>query len=190
VMPSLLGTPGRGVSPGHLLGSVAKMCVSTEFTKLALGESPPIATWLRALARSLHEELGGPGVGAVGMCFSGGFALAMMVDESVVAPVVSQPSAPLSVFGKKRAADLNLSSTDLARVKARVNGGCEVLGLRYTGDKLVGTRFETLRRELGDGFIAVEYPSTTKRDHSVLTEQAQETGIARVLDFFADKLRN
>jgi dienelactone hydrolase len=188
VMPSLLGTPNRPPVPGHLLGSVAKMCVSSEFTKLALGETPPIASWLRALARSLHTELGGPGVGAVGMCFSGGFALAMMVEDSVVAPVLSQPSAPLSVFGRKRAADINLSPADLAAVKAKVNAGCEVLGLRYTGDGLVGTRFATLRRELGDNFLAVEFPSRTKRDHSVLTEQVQPSAVDRVLEFFAEKL--
>ena len=46
----------------------------------------PVAGWLRSLARELHDELGGPGVGALGMCFTGGFALAMMVDTSVVAP--------------------------------------------------------------------------------------------------------
>jgi dienelactone hydrolase len=188
VMPSLLGTPGREVSNGYLAQSALKMCVSNEFTKLALGESPPIATWLRALAKSLHTELGGPGVGALGMCFSGGFALAMMVDDCVVAPVLSQPSAPLSIFGKKQAASLNLSPADLARVKERTAAGCDVLGLRYTGDGLVGTRFDTLRRELGDRFIAVEFASTTKKDHSVLTEQIQEEAVTKVLAFFVDRL--
>jgi dienelactone hydrolase len=189
VMPSLLGTPGRVVANGYLLKSVAQMCVSREFTKWALGESPPIATWLRALAKSLHTELGGPGVGAVGMCFSGGFALAMMVDDTMVAPVLSQPSAPLAPLGAKRGASLNLSPSDLARVKQRAAEGCDVLGLRYAGDALVGTRFDVLRRELGDRFIAVEFASTTKKDHSVLTEQLQEDGVARVLAFLAERLR-
>jgi dienelactone hydrolase len=189
VMPSLLGTPGRAVTNGYGLKSVVQMCVSREFTKWALGESPPVATWLRALAKSLHAELGGPGVGALGMCFSGGFALAMMVDDSVVAPVLSQPSAPLAPLGAKRGASLNLSPSDLARVKQRAADGCDVLGLRYTGDALVGTRFDTLRRELGDRFIAVEFTSTTKKDHSVLTEQIQEDGVAQVLAFFAKRLR-
>jgi dienelactone hydrolase len=188
VMPSLLGTPGRAPSGGYLAKSALSMCVSKEFTKLALGESPPIATWLRALAKSLHAELGGRGVGALGMCFSGGFALAMMVDDTIVAPVLSQPSAPLALFGAKRAASLNLSPADFARVKERAAAGCDVLGLRYTGDALVGTRFDTLRRELGDRFIAVEFPSTTKKDHSVLTEQMQEEGVEKVLAFFRERL--
>jgi dienelactone hydrolase len=166
---------------------MAKVCVSREFTTMALRKKSPIVDWLRALARSLHAELGGPGVGAVGMCFSGGFALGMMVDDVMVAPVLSQPSLPFAV-GKARAADLNLDPSDEATIRRRAESGCSVLGLRYTGDGLVGTRFEALRALLGDAFVAVEFPSTTKRDHSVLTEQIQDEGVTRVLDFLAERL--
>ena len=188
VMPSLFGKPGAEPSVVATAGVVAKVCVSKEFSELALNRTPPIAMWLRALAASLHEELGGPGVGAVGMCFTGGFALTMMVEPHVVAPVLSQPSSPLAIRGKAAGADLNLSPADLAVVKARAVAGCEVLGLRYTGDKLVGTRFETLRRELGDAFLAVELPSRQPRDHSVLTEQADQGSITRVVEFLRAKL--
>ena len=122
------------------------------------------------------------------MCFSGGFALGMMVDDIMVAPVLSQPSLPFAV-GARRSADLNLSESDEARVIERAQAGCQVLGLRYTGDKLVGTRFDSLRKLLGDAFIAVEFASTTKQDHSVLTEQIQEEGVVRVLNFFQEKLQ-
>ena len=115
------------------------------------------------------------------------FALAMMVDEHTVAPVLSQPSLPFSV-GKRRAADLNLTAADLDAVVARANEGCPVVGLRFTGDKLVGTRFDTLRGLLGDHFQAVEFPSSDKRDHSVLTEQRQQEAIDRVLSFFQERL--
>ena len=145
--------------------------------------------WLRALARNLHQELGGPGVGAVGMCFSGGFALAMMVDDIMVAPVLSQPSMPFAVGKKARGADLNLSPDDALVVARRASEGCQVLGLRFTGDKLVGDRFSSLRRLLGDSFIAVELPSTAKNDHSVLTEQRHEPSVQQVLQFFRDKLQ-
>jgi hypothetical protein len=64
-----------------------------------------------------------------------------------------------------------------------------VLGLRFTGDKLVGTRFDSLRELLGDAFVAVEFESTTKQDHSVLTEQIQEEGVTRVLEFLKLKLQ-
>lgn len=189
VMPSLFGSPGREPSTAYGLTSVVRGCVSKEFTALALGKTPPIATWLRALAASLHDERGGPGVGAVGMCFTGGFALTMMLDAHTVAPVLSQPSNPLFIRGARYGADLNLSPADLAVVTARAAAGCEVLGLRYTDDKLVGGRFDTLRRELGDKFLAVEIPSRTPRDHSVLTEEADQAAIDRVLAFLTAKLR-
>ena len=86
-------------------------------TSWRLRQTSPIAGWLRSLARELHAELGGPGVGALGMCFTGGFALAMMVDEAVVAPVLAQPSLPFPI-GKARGADLNLSSADLTRSRS------------------------------------------------------------------------
>ena len=91
-----------------IVRTLREVCVSREYTKLATGQTSPIAGWLRSLARELHDELGGPGVGALGMCFTGGFALAMMVDPSVAAPVLAQPSLPFCV-GRKRAADVNLS---------------------------------------------------------------------------------
>ena len=193
VMPSLVGTPGKEVSNGYVLGSMAKVCVAREFTHWALNETSPVIGYLRALARNLHDEVGGPGVGALGMCFSGGFALAMMVDDIMVAPVLSQPSLPFAIgIGAKkakRAADLNLSPDDKLVIARRAAEGCQVLGLRYTGDALVGTRFDSLRELLGDQFIAVELPSTTKRDHSVLTEQRDDESVQKVLSFLQDKLQ-
>jgi dienelactone hydrolase len=188
LMPSLVGAPGRDVSNGYLASSMMKVCISKEFTTWATQQTSPIIGWLRALARNLHLELGGPGVGALGMCFSGGFALAMMVDDIVVAPVLSQPSMPFAMGKKSRGADLNLSPDDALVVARRASEGCQVLGLRFTGDKLVGTRFESLRHLLGEAFIAVELPSASSRDHSVLTEQRDEASVQQVLQFFRDKL--
>lgn len=187
VMPDLVGTPGREVSGTYLASSMMKVCIAKEFTTLAMKQTSPIISWLRALARSLHTEVGGVGVGAVGMCFSGGFALGMMVDDIMVAPVLSQPSTPFAV-GKARGADLNLSPDDAIAVARRAADGCQVLGLRFTGDKLVGDRFSSLRDLLGDAFIAVELPSSSPKDHSVLTEQRDEPSVQRVLDFFREKL--
>ena len=190
VMPSLVGSPGKEVSAGYLAASMAKVCVAREFTHWALEQTSPVIGYLRALARSLHDEVGGPGVGAVGMCFSGGFALAMMVDDIMVAPVLSQPSMPFAVGrNPARKADLNLSPDDRLVVARRAAEGCQVLGLRYTGDPAVGTRFDSLRELLGDAFIAVELPSSTKRDHSVLTEQRDEASVQRVLSFLREKLQ-
>jgi dienelactone hydrolase len=187
VMPNLVGTAGQEVSGKYIASSMLKVCISKEFTNMALQKTSPIIAWLRALARSLHQEVGGKGVGAVGMCFSGGFALGMMVDDIMVAPVLSQPSMPFTV-GKARGADLNLSPDDAVVVAQRAANGCEVLGLRFTQDKLVGNRFDSLRTLLGDAFIAIELPSQSPKDHSVLTEQRDEASVQRVLDFFAEKL--
>ncbi len=188
VMPLLVGEAGREISNGYAAASMLKVCVSHEFTNWAMHQTSPIIGFLRALARNLHQEVGGPGVGALGMCFSGGFALGMMVDDFVVAPVLSQPSMPFAMGKKARGADLNLSPDDALVVARRAAEGCQVLGLRFTGDKLVGDRFESLRTLLGDSFVAIELPSTSKRDHSVLTEQRDEASVQRVLEFFRTKL--
>ncbi len=184
VLPHLFGTPGAPMTAASTAGAMRQVCVSAEFTKLASRQTTPIAGWLRGLARELHAELGGPGVGALGMCFTGGFALAMMVDPSVVAPVLAQPSVPFAI-GKRRAADLNLSPADLETVRQRAAAGCQVLGLRYRGDVMTGTRFDTLSDELGEQFLRVEFPG---RKHSVLTAHRQQEGVDRVLAFFTEKL--
>ena len=185
VMPSLFGRDEAPATMGETVRSIARVCVSSEFSMLALGRTTPVAGWLRSLARELHAELGGPGVGAVGMCMTGGYALAMLADAPVAAPVLAQPASPAPV-GKARGADLGLSPADLASVKAKVAAGCQVLGLRYKDDPAVGTRFDTLRRELGGNFIAVEFPG---RKHATLTEHRQQEGVDRVLAFFEAKLK-
>ncbi len=187
VMPLLVGNFGESPSGRYMASSGFKVCVSREFTAMALNQTSPVISWLRALAKYLHAEIGGKGVGAVGMCFSGGFALGMMVDDIMLAPVLSQPSLPFAL-GAKRSADLNLSEQDRHRIKQRAEAGCQVLGLRYKGDRLVGTRFAELHKLLGDAFIAVEFESSAKSDHSVLTEQRQELGVQRVLEFLKSKL--
>ncbi len=184
VLPHLFGETDGPASLAEVAKVLPKLCVSKEFNRLAVHETSPVADWLRSLARDLHAELGGPGVGALGMCFTGGFALAMMVDDSVAAPVVCQPSLPFAI-GKRRAADLNLSPADLDVVKRRAAEGCAVLGLRYRKDPATGTRFDTLRRELGERFVAVEFEG---RGHSVVTAHRQQEAVDRILEFFGERL--
>ncbi|HEY3436818.1 MAG TPA: dienelactone hydrolase family protein [Actinotalea sp.] len=186
VMPSLLGTPGAAAGTAQTLAMIARVCVSREFTKLKVGVASPVTSWLRSLARSLHDELGGPGVGALGMCLTGGFALAMMVDDSVAAPVVAQPSLPAAI-GRRRAADLGLSPVDREVVARRVAEGCPVLGVRYRDDPATGTRFDTLTSLLGEGFIKVELAG---KGHSTLTAHRQQVAVDRVLAFFDERLRD
>lgn len=184
VLPQLFGGIGGSKNPLTIAGALRNVCVRREFTKLATRETSPVAGWLRSLARDLHDELGGPGVGALGMCFTGGFALAMMVDESVAAPVLCQPSVPFAI-GRTRAADVNLSPADLQVVRQRAAAGCQVLGLQFEKDAITGSRFTTLTRELGDAFVKVEFPG---RQHSTVTVHRQQEGVDRVLAFFREKL--
>jgi dienelactone hydrolase len=202
-LPHLFGTPGKPLSTGYALGQIARACISREFSVLARRESSPITDWLRSLCRHAHDECGGPGVGAIGMCLTGNFALALMVDESVMAPVLSQPSLPFPLTRSRRAA-IHVSDADLEVVRKRARQGCGVLGLRFTGDPMVpAERFDTLRRELGPGFEAVEIDSKPGNPHGlpraahsvVTTELVDEAGhptrqaLERVLALFRERLR-
>ena len=200
-MPSLFGTPGAAVTIATNLRSMARACISREFSTWATRRTSPITTWLRALARDAHAACGGPGVGALGMCLTGGFALAMMVDDTVVAPVLSQPSVPFPIARAQRR-DLGISDEDLAVIRKRTDT-C-VMGLRFTGDILVpAARFERLRAELGDRFIGIEIDSSPanahgigRTAHSVLAQDYVDTpghptreALDRVLAFFRERLQ-
>lgn len=155
-LPHLFGEPGRPHTMGYNLRSiVSTICVRREFTVWASDRSSPIVDWLRALARHAHAECGGAGVGAVGMCFTGGFALAMMTEPSVVAPVLSQPSLPL---WPSRAGALGASPAEIARARERlVREDLSMIGLRFRGDPFVPqARFEACRAAFGDRFEAIE----------------------------------
>jgi dienelactone hydrolase len=203
-LPEMFGVVDKPVSGGYAVSSLVHCCVSQEFHVLATGGSSPITDWLRKLCRQVHEELGGPGVGALGMCMTGNFALALMVDSSVQAPVLSQPSLPFP-FGRARSRGVHASAEELSIIKRRVRDeGVKVLGLRFTADPIcTRARFETLRRELGAGFEGIEIDSGPDNPwgikrvaHSVLTEELVDDdghptkqALDRVLGFFEERLR-
>jgi dienelactone hydrolase len=198
--PSLFGTPGKPVSRSYALGTaLGVLCVRREFYVWRGDRSSPVADWLRALSRQAHAECGGKGVGAVGMCFTGGFALAMMTDPSVVAPVLSQPSLPMARKQPKPSAEIGLSPSEIACVKGRMEAeDLSVIGLRFKSDTLVpDARFETYRREFGDRFEAIELEDEDAQPafippHSVLTLHLKEEGPTkaaeqRVIQFFRER---
>lgn len=210
VLPHLFGQPGRDPMKGgalatlsYGLSSLGPACVSREFATWAAGRTSPVISWLRALAAHEHEVCGGPGVGAVGMCFTGGYALAMATDPRLLAPVLSQPSAPFPLT-KNHRRSIDCSAEDLAIVKQRCAAeDLKILGLRFKGDRFVpAERFQFLKEELGDGFIAVELDdehanpeAAMKNPHSVLTEHlVDQPGtptrqtLDDVLEFFRARL--
>lgn len=206
-MPSLFGRDGAVPDADTAAGVFRHACVSAEFRAFGAGVSSPVTQWLRVLARHAHEACGGPGVGAIGMCFTGNFALTMMLEPAVLAPVLSQPSLPLD-----DPEGLEISPDDLAAVNARLEReGLTVLAYRFAGDAFCrAERFAAYRRVLGDRFVAKVLPDAAANPgprppffekfvgtpHSVVTvdlidEAGQPTRLARdeILAFFRERLR-
>jgi dienelactone hydrolase len=204
-LPSLLGEPGKPVCVGYAISSMfTAICIRREFNFWAAGRSSPIVDWLRALARKAHEECGGPGVGAIGMCFSGGFALAMMTEPTVIAPVLSQPSMPFALFAKNRSA-IDVSPEDIKTIRWRLeNEDLSIIALRFDGDPFVPReRFATLRECFGSRCETIELnPADAapapggQKPHSVLTIGLRDNdplgptkrAEIRVIEFFRERL--
>lgn len=201
--PSLFGTPGApAVSAGGML-TLARACVAREFAAFATNADRPVAHYLRALARDLNEKTPGKGVGVIGQCFTGGFALAVAVDDSVLAPVLSQPSLPLPLTPKQRR-DPGLSEDELKVIEQRAaDEGLCAMGLRFSEDRMSpGDRFKTLKDRLGDAFEVIEINSKLGNEHgigrmahSVLTDQVREVdghpayeARKRVVEFLTQRL--
>ncbi len=202
-MPHLFGVFGAKTSELSRVRELARLCISREWHVLAENRSSPIVDWLRALGAYAHDEIGGSGVGAVGMCVTGNFALTMTLDPWVVAPVLAHPSFPLPVTRKKAAA-LHVTSATLDNARRRIRDeGLKVLGVRFESDVLFcrSSRFDTLRREIGAGFEAIELPGKSANPHaepphSVLTigliDRAGEPtreAVDRVIQFLSERLR-
>ena len=201
-MPLLFGEPMRPPERGYAMRVILKSCISREFSVLAANQSSPVVDWLRALARHAHAECGGRGVGAIGMCFTGNFALSMMLDAPVLAPVLSQPSLPFALTRSKRAG-LHASAEELQAAHEKIdNHGARILALRFIQDPMCpGERFARLRSEFGAAFEAIEIdekyanPDFSKPAHSVLTnhlidEAGQPTreALDRTLGFLKEQL--
>ncbi len=157
-MPSLFGVDGAYPRAAEGLAVMKRACVSAEFRAFAAGGSSPVTRWLRGLARLAHDERGGRGVGAIGMCFTGNFVLTMMLEPSVIAPVLCQPSLPLGV-----PAGLEISDDDLATVRARLDAeDLTVRAYRFEGDRFcTAERFAAYRAALGERFVARVLPTAS-----------------------------
>lgn len=203
-MPSLFGTPGKPASLGYGLSQMfMAICIRREFRVWAANQSSPMVDWMRALARRAQEECGGPGVGAIGMCLTGNFALAMMTEPAVIAPVVSQPSLPLGL-GAARKAALGVSNEEVACAKRRfADEDLSMIGLRFLGDPFVNdSRFANFKETFGDRFEAIEIaaadaqPAFGTKPHSVLTiglrdddpDGPTKRAERRVIEFFGERL--
>jgi dienelactone hydrolase len=182
VIPSPFGTPGKPGTMGYTLRVVARLCVSAEFRAFATNAHRPITDFFRAVASDLASRTPGPGVGVIGMCFTGGFALATAVDDSVLAAVPSQPAVPFPL-GRARQLDPGISEAEFARIQERTESDnlC-LLGLRFSEDlSAPRARFDTLKARLGEAFEFIELDSSagnpggfSKGAHSVLTGEVRD----------------
>ncbi|SDR57026.1 Dienelactone hydrolase [Rhizobiales bacterium GAS113] len=204
-MPSLFGRDGAVPTVEEGAAVYQRACVSAEFRAFAGAGSSPVTLWLRALAKLAHEECGGPGVGAIGMCFTGNFALTMMLESAVLAPVLAQPSLPLD-----DPAGTGIADDEFLAVRQRLErDDLTVMAYRFEGDRYCrAQRFAAFAEALGDRFIARVLPdSAANHDtppffqryvacpHSVVTahlidEAGQPTIAARdeILAFFTRRL--
>jgi dienelactone hydrolase len=202
-IPSLFGAPGKSATAGYTAATIARACVAKEFAAFATNKQRPVSLFLRALARDLNASTPGKGVGVIGQCFTGGFALAAAVDDSVLAPVLSQPSVPLPL-GLARRRDTGLSESEMTTIADRcANEGLCAMGLRFSEDKTSPRdRFATLKERLGDAFEVIEIDSGpgneggfAKGAHSVLTDEVREVdgqpayeARKRVVEFLTERL--
>lgn len=204
-MPSLFGRDGAVPQAEEGTAVFRRACVSAEFRAFASNASSPVTQWLRALARLAHAECGGPGVGAIGMCFTGNFALSMMMEPAMLAPVVCQPSLPLDDAG-----GTGIAPGELAAVRRRLaREDLTVMAYRFDGDRFCkAERFAAFSQALGERFVARVLPDSAANPdtppffaqvvaspHSVVTahlidEAGQPTRAARdeILAFFAQRL--
>jgi dienelactone hydrolase len=153
--PILFGRPDAMNEERRTLRRMLNLCISHEFTMFVANRSSPVVSWLKPLARQAHQECGGRGVGVIGLCFTGGFALSMAVDSAVMAPVMGEPG--LLAF---HSAELEISPDELNRVKERAAAeGLTVYGYRFESDRLCkAERFATLQGALGSAFVGKEIP--------------------------------
>jgi dienelactone hydrolase len=184
-LPLLFGGPGgkSWINARSVKNALGILCIWREIFLFAKNETSPLVDWLRALCRELKQESGRAGVGVIGMCVTGGFALALVADESVLAPVVGQPALPLT----SRAA-IGLSPGDAEAVRARtaaLGSGC-VLGLRYSRDRWSPPeRFEAIRNLIGAAFRPVEIEGEA---HATLTIERHDTAMRETIEFLSRRL--
>jgi dienelactone hydrolase len=151
-LPLFFGNPNESSFGQNINSITVPFCLNKEFGTFATGKSSPITVWLKKLCQHIHQEYHSQdeGIGVIGMCLTGGFVLAMMVEPSVIAPVISQPALPLCslTFWDNRSnakEDLGVSQTDLNQAKAR---NIPLLGMRFEEDWISPcARFEKLKRE-------------------------------------------
>ncbi len=188
VMPHLFGPLGRL----SFIGNFARIfCMRREFSIFAKNQSSPIVEWLKALCQDCREKYDVPGVGVIGMCLTGNFAISLMADDAVLAGVASQPSLPM--FSQK---SLHMSDNEIAKARKRLEQHGPMLAFRFSGDKLcTAEKFETINDAFNDDQERIKLNTLPGNKHSLLTvhfidEQGSSTenALDEIFNYFSAKL--
>jgi dienelactone hydrolase len=181
-MPLLFGRPGREQKFTGLFRS----CASRGFDCTRGITHPPVLDALLPLSERIAAESGGP-IGAIGMCLTGAFPLALLRNPRVVAPVLAQPSLPFPEHEKRRGIGLSVDDIVLA-----VRRDIPILGLRYKQDSIcTPIQFEHLSAWFGNRFEKLEIdhpPAPGHRAHSTLAYARDNAAFSRTIEFLRTAL--
>lgn len=190
VMPHLFGPLGKTSMIGN---TIRVLCMRREFQLFSTNQSSPIVDWLKALCRHLKEVHGVNGVGVIGMCLTGNFAISLMADEAVLAGVASQPSLPVH-----KGNGFHMSQEEIDRVRGRLDQHGPMKAFRFEKDILCpAARFKALDATFNaDGKERIQLETLPGKGHSVLTihfndEAGHPTrkALDQVLEYFGEKLK-
>ncbi|MEX0285864.1 MAG: dienelactone hydrolase family protein [Paracoccaceae bacterium] len=176
-LPHFLGTFGKVTM---MRNTIRVLCVRREINVFLKGRQSPFADWFRALARHIRERDAAKGVGVIGMCLTGSFALTLMADDAVLGGVASQPALPIMSRGR-----LHMSDQDIAAARAGMAEKGPGLAMRFKGDKLVkDDLWAAIERAFGEDLETVQFDGD---DHSLLTIDFHQPAYDRVEAYFRER---
>ena len=189
ILPHLFGPLEKTSTGGNLL---RVFCMRREFSLFTENRTSPVVDWLKALCREVKTRSQARGVGVIGMCLTGNFAISLMGDDSVLAAVSAQPSMPLM-----KSSELHMSTRDIATIRQRIDDTAPMHTYRFAGDSLCNAaKFKAIDQAFNsDGVTRVTTHTLPGKGHSVLTlDFVDESGhptreaLNDILDYFSSQL--
>lgn len=192
LMPLLFGHPMQdSVAWGGI-----ESCALGGFHCLSNGGrswEPEPVRWTQTLVANMEKQTEIRSIGVIGMCQSGAYPLATMVEHSKVkAVIMSQPALP---FGRTSQENVGLSASTMEVAK---KSRTPILGFRFQTDRICKElRFRYLKDFFGAQFQSREFDcpdqkmSSSHRLHAVLTGQCtsvREEARGLTAQFFRDHL--
>lgn len=175
-VPILFGQANHETGKVSTVFEAARLCLRHEFSCLKAGKSSPVVDWVRKLCAVVYAEhrSAHPGIGVIGLCLTGNFALALADQPHLLAPVVSEPALPFAILPELRR-DLGLDAKELQTLRQRLRNGLPLAVFRFKGDPIVPNQRMATLQSLVDscgGKIAGNYnlEPTCRGAHAVFTD--------------------